>query len=222
MKSYKLTDENDQTRNGTQWGENVTHEADGLGDLCGPGWLHYYDDPLLAVLHNPIHGNFDDKTMHLWEIEAEGAIKKEGQMKSGCTKMTTTQRINIPTITNKQRIKYSILCALQVRQEKMFVEWANKWLSGEDQSEESAEEASVAAEAARAAAEAARAAAAEEEAAWAAAEAARVARDARAAWSAAEAARDARAATVAAWAAEAATEAADLDLVELAHQAMEP
>ena len=52
----KLTNENDQTYNKTQWGENITHKADGQGELCGTGWIHYYDSPLLAVLLNPIHG----------------------------------------------------------------------------------------------------------------------------------------------------------------------
>lgn len=55
MKAYKLTDENHQTRNETQWGENITHYTNGEGELCGPGWLHYYNDPLLAVLLNPVH-----------------------------------------------------------------------------------------------------------------------------------------------------------------------
>ena len=58
MIGYKLTNENHETYNGTKWGPGVTHETDGHGELCGSGWLHYYDDPLLAVLLNPIHANF--------------------------------------------------------------------------------------------------------------------------------------------------------------------
>jgi hypothetical protein len=49
LKVYKLTNENFQTFGGCQWGENITHITSGEGDLCGPGWLHYYDNPLLAA-----------------------------------------------------------------------------------------------------------------------------------------------------------------------------
>jgi hypothetical protein len=48
MKLYKLTDQNAQTMNNTQWGPGVTHETDGRWALCGPGWLHAYEHPLLA------------------------------------------------------------------------------------------------------------------------------------------------------------------------------
>ena len=43
MKLYKLTDGNNQTKNDTQWGENVTHAADGDStELCNEHWLHAY------------------------------------------------------------------------------------------------------------------------------------------------------------------------------------
>ena len=151
MKAYKLTDKHDRTRNGTQWGEGVTHETSGEGELCGHGWLHYYEDPLLALLHNPIHGNFNQITMHLWEINVDGSIKADRQMKSGCTKMTTLRRIELPVITRAQRVKYAILCALCVCEQESFVTWANKWLSGEDRSEKSADSVLAAARANRAA-----------------------------------------------------------------------
>jgi len=39
---YKLTDSKCRTRprcrNKCLWGEGVTHEASGEGNLCGPGW----------------------------------------------------------------------------------------------------------------------------------------------------------------------------------------
>jgi hypothetical protein len=66
MKLYKLTDANGQTRNHTQWGENVQHLTSGEGSLCGKGWTHWYRSPLLAVMVNPIHGRFDLQTAQLW------------------------------------------------------------------------------------------------------------------------------------------------------------
>ena len=49
---YKLTDGDGQTRGGTQWGPGVSHSGTGKGELCGPGWIHAYEHPLIAVLLN--------------------------------------------------------------------------------------------------------------------------------------------------------------------------
>ena len=179
MKLYKLTDENDQTKNATQWGEGVTHTTDGKGDLCGPGWLHAYEDPLLAVLHNPIHGAF--KAPHLWEAEGEGEVKRDGQMKIGVTRLTTVKRIDLPVVSTVQVIAYAILCGKAVCDNVVWNQWADRWLSGEDRTEASSLTASAARYAADAAARSALAAvyaaryAAVYAAAYAAADAARAA-----------------------------------------------
>lgn len=60
MRLYKLTNQNGQTYNQTQWGENVSHSGTGQGELCGPGWIHAYTSPLLATLFNPIHAAFSN------------------------------------------------------------------------------------------------------------------------------------------------------------------
>ena len=39
------------------------------------GWLHCYSDPLLAVLLNPIHGNYDNP--RLFEAEIEGSAQEK-------------------------------------------------------------------------------------------------------------------------------------------------
>ena len=54
MKLYKLTDKNDQTHAGCQWGENVTVETSGKGDLCdrGPRILD-----TVRVAHNMIESD---------------------------------------------------------------------------------------------------------------------------------------------------------------------
>jgi len=110
---YKLTNENDQTYDGCQWGKNITVKTSGEGELCGPGWTHWYTDPLLAVLLNPIHGNFDLSTAHLWEGEGE-VVLEDGGLKVGCKVATTMRRIKMPVISVKQRIRFGILCALAV------------------------------------------------------------------------------------------------------------
>jgi len=218
---YKLTDENDRTRGGTQWGENVSHSGTGEGELCSPGWIHAYTHPLLAVLLNPIHASFVNP--HLWECEGSGAIKTDHGLKIGMQHCRTIRRIETPVVSLEQRIQFVILCALTVYDEPWFAAWANAWLSGSDRSQSSANKAWEAAEAAaaRAAAAAAAARAAAAAAAWAA--------EAWAAEAAAEAAAAAAraAAAAAAWAEEAAAEAAaiiaaagpSIDLIALAIEA---
>jgi hypothetical protein len=206
---YKLTDKNGQTRGGTQWAAGVSHSATGDKDqpLCSDGWIHAYEHPLLATLLNPIHANFSSP--RLWEAEGEiGA--RDGQLKCGCRKLTTTREIPLPEVTTEQRIKFAILYAREVCKSKEFLDWSDKWLSGEDRTEKSA------AEAARAAAEAEAWAAAR--AAWAAEAWAAEAWAAEAeAWAAEAAAR--AAAEAEAWAAEAEATNSNISLIELAEKA---
>ena len=199
---YKLTNQNLQTHGGYQWEPGVARETDGEGNLCGPGWLHYYHDPLLAVLLNPIHADIEDPI--LWEAEAEGAHKDDNGLKGGCTRLTLIRQIDLPQFTTEQRIRFGILCAKAACADPAWNAWADRWLSGADMSVDAAARAAWAAE--RAAWAAARAAAAAERAAAAAAERAAAAAAARAAWAAA---RAAWAAERAAWAAERAERAAE-------------
>jgi len=152
---YKLTDENGQTYNKTQWAEGTTHTTNGEGDLCGPGWIHAYTDPLLAVLLNPLHANFRSPIM--WEAEGEIG-KTDNGLKVGTTKLTTLRKIPLPEITREQRITFAILCVKEVCSNQNWNKWADCWLNGTDRTEKAA--AAWAAAAAEAAAEA-RAAAAE-------------------------------------------------------------
>ena len=198
---YKLTDKSMQTHNGFQWTLNKTETADGKGDLCGPGFLHAYTDPLLAVLLNPIHANIDSPRL----FRADGTIKKTDHgLKAGCMEMTLLEELPLPAINSVQRIAFGILCAKEVCKDADWVTWADNWLSGKDRT----------AEAARAA-RAARAAEAEAEAAAEAAEAV---------WAetaAAEAAEAVWAETAAAEAAAEAAEAGAIDLITIARKAME-
>ncbi len=181
-KLYKLTDSCGKTRNDTQWGPGVSHSGTGKGELCGPGWIHAYEHPLIAVLMNPIHANF--KNPRLWEAAGEVGLR-DGQLKCGCKTLTTVREIPLPSITSEMRVRFAILCAKEVcASYSAWNAWADKWLSGEDRSEAAAWAAAEAAWAAQAAA------------AWAAAWAAEAAasatyRSARSAGAAAEAAAEA-------------------------------
>ena len=196
---YKLTDQNLQTHGGYQWEPGVARETDGRGNLCGPGWLHYYHDPLLSALLNPIHADIADPV--LWEAEAEGLHRDDRGLKGGCTRLTLLRRIELPQITTEQRIRFGILCAKVICDNPAWNAWADRWLDGSDRSVETAWEAWAAADAAAAEAAARAARAVAQATAWAAWEAA---------WAAWEAARTA----------EAAAESTLLDLRAIAHEAL--
>lgn len=151
--AYKLTNQFGKSHSETQWGENVTHTTNGGGELCGAGWLHYYEHPLLAVLLNPVHADF--WPARLWECRPEGSIKHDRGLKSGCTQLTTLREIPLPEVTPEQRVRFAIFCALAVNRSPAFVAWAEKWVSGADRTGESAEWAAVSVKRAAEAAESA-------------------------------------------------------------------
>lgn len=133
---YKLTDKDNRTRPGmyneTFWGEGVTHTELGAKELCGPGWIHAYTSPILAVLLNRAHANFDEKTMQLWGCQAEVGLRRADKI--GCTVLTTVKKIDFPVFTLIQKQAFAILVAKAVYREDSFQLWADGWLSGKDRS----------------------------------------------------------------------------------------
>ena len=212
----KLTDQNGQTHGNTQWGEGITHATDGNGRMCGPGWIHFYPDALIAPLANPIHADFHNPRM--WEVRMEGEIQHE-PLKSGGTKCTTLRELLYPEMPIAVNVRWAILCAQAGGYtEPTWDTWAQAWLSDQNRS---AEAAKVAWEAPHVAWAAAWAAVEAAHVPWAAAEAAKVA-EVAAEWAAAEAAKVVwAAAKVAEVAAEWAEAEAAVDVISLAHQAYE-
>jgi len=192
-KYYKLTDRKMQTYGGFQWTLGGWQEAKGnlTKELCSDAWLHCYDSPLLAILHNPIHANITNP--RLFEVEVGGETKDDGEIKRGFHRMRLVKEISLPEITKNQKQAYGILCAKEVYKGKSWNEWADNWLNGKYRSKRAARAAAHAAHAAYAAAHAAHAADA-----------------------AAHAAHAADAAAAAAYAAD----AAKLDLVKIAEKAV--
>ena len=131
MRCYKLTDKNYCTYGGMKWGEGVTHEIavpDITQPLCTKYWLHAFIDPRLAVIFNPIYSNYSPPI--LWEAEAEGYIKYDGQSELGCTKLTTIKKIPLPKIPLKKIVEFANWCALKVYPDECFKYWAENWLDG--------------------------------------------------------------------------------------------
>jgi hypothetical protein len=115
-----------------------------MGPLCGPGWIHFYDDPLLAVFLNPVHADFSNP--RLWECEVSGEIRNDRGLKFGAQTLTTLWEITpVPEVTLEQRIRFAIFCALEVCKDPGFVRWADRWLDSSDRSSESARAAESAA-----------------------------------------------------------------------------
>ncbi len=129
---WKLTDQLGRTYNDTQWGPGIEHSAPGDGPLCSSAWIHGYRDPILGVLLNPIHANFDRP--RLWRCEAIVGI--DDGTKLGCTWLRTVEEVPLPEVTTEQRVRFAILAAKQVCTDERWLAWAEGWLSGQDRSYE--------------------------------------------------------------------------------------
>lgn len=207
-RAWKILNPDLTTHMGCQWVPGEWKKVEGTGPLCSKGWLHGYRDARLAVLHNPIHANYDPYV--LWIAEVKGKVLHEDYMKSGWSEMRLIEPLAVPAVTTEQRIRYAIKCAWCVNNNPVWRKWAVDWIREENRSRQRAEQVWRVMWVETAAAEAAEAEeAAVGAAAWATAEAA--ARSAAgaagaAAWAAAAAAKAAEAAVAARWT----TEARDL------------
>lgn len=163
---YKLTDQMLCTHGGYQWALGEWRETDGTGNLCGPGWLHAYSNPLLALLINPVHA--DIKSPRLWRAEGDGQTRDDRGLKLGFTRLRIIEEMPLPTITNEQRVMFAIRCAIEAgADDPDWMAWALHYIDGSDRTKEAA--AWVAREWAAAWAAAAPAEAAAAAVAWAAA-----------------------------------------------------
>jgi hypothetical protein len=119
MICYKLTDARMRTHGGYQWTLGEKRTTDGAGGLCGPGFLHFYLDPYLAILLAPLHVNFGSGA-RLFRAKAGGAIKHDRGLKAGASELTLLEEIPLPNPTLKQRAAFAKLCA----------KWANEAARG--------------------------------------------------------------------------------------------
>jgi hypothetical protein len=136
MKAYKLTNQNLQTHKSYQWKLGEKRTTSGEGELCGPGWLHFYTDPRLAVILNPIHAGINNP--RLFEVEVGGQCKEDRGVKVGYTEATLIKEIPLPEIPIEKKIEFAIRCSLVTAPTKQYVEWAKNWLNGTDRSESAA------------------------------------------------------------------------------------
>ena len=143
---YKLTRQDNTTSGDTtlEWGAGVSHTATGPGTkLCSPDVIHAYTHPLLAVLLNPIHADYQNPK--LWRCEGDVVADDHG-LKVGVKTLTTIEVLPLPVVTTEQCVKFAILCAKQVCKDEKWHTWADRWLSGEDRAAARAAEAEAAAD----------------------------------------------------------------------------
>jgi hypothetical protein len=84
---------------------------------------------------NPAHAAVEDPI--LWECVTYGKHKKE-PLKSGCKRLMTTRKIEIPVFTLEQKVCFGILCSLEVYKAPDYVLWATNYLNGKDRSDNAA------------------------------------------------------------------------------------
>jgi hypothetical protein len=140
MIAYKWVRKNLTTYNGFQLEIGLWETTSGEGGLCGPGWLHAFRTPLLAVLHKPVCDlrNYDD----LYEVEIDGEIKDE-DFKLGATRIRLIRQIEPPVLTTDQIVEYAIRVIQKAMQITcisipVWFEWATRWLDGSDRSKNAA------------------------------------------------------------------------------------
>jgi len=136
---YKLTKQDLTTYNDTKWVLNEWKETSGLGGLCNSGWLHCYTNPLLAILLNPIHA--DINSPKLFKCEVEGKWLTDHGLKEGWTRMRIIEEMEVPQLSEINKIAFGILCALEVNNDEKWVTWANNWLENKDRSKKPAADA---------------------------------------------------------------------------------
>jgi hypothetical protein len=138
-KLYKLTNQDMRTHDNTQWVLGEWKETDGqLSGLCNGSWLHAYQDPYIAALMNPYHGNFTNP--RLFEAEGDGEFLDDYGMKCGVTKLRLVKEIPLPVITDEQRLSIAIKCLVALQRyintevSGKITEWTTNWLSNKDRS----------------------------------------------------------------------------------------
>lgn len=127
-----VTDQNNTTWRNIQWGENVSHSEE------NPNY-HFvvYNSTLVASYLYPCYELIENPK--LWNAIGENPENTLETFRSKFSKLTTINECSIELPTNEQRINFGILCAVNVVQYPPFLDWAFKYLKGEDETKESAE-----------------------------------------------------------------------------------
>jgi hypothetical protein len=137
MKYYKLLSKEMNSYNDTKWEIGVPISILKEGNtMCSDEVLHCYNHPFLAAFLNPIHVNI--KEPFLFEISVDEIVNTDG-LKFASKSQTLLKEIPLPEISREQKIEIAIRITKTVYKNEKWNLWADKWLSGEDRSKESAD-----------------------------------------------------------------------------------
>jgi hypothetical protein len=127
---YLVTDYNDMTERGVEWGTDITHEE------TNPNFpFSVYDHIPTALFMHPAYEGIQKPK--IWEAVSENPQKIGFYFET--TKLTTTKIALQPPITRSHRVTFAILCCLQIIQNPIFKKWAINYLRGIDTNKETAE-----------------------------------------------------------------------------------
>jgi hypothetical protein len=136
--AYKLVDQYGYSRRGlsgeTMWlpvGTKVRPTGEG-SEPCGPGVLHGYIAPEVALLVNPIHAKVQDP--RILKIESDQPWETDGLKRWTRGQCTTLDELAMPVLTTDERVAWAICLSPH----ESTRQWAINWLSGKDRSVASA------------------------------------------------------------------------------------
>lgn len=142
-RAYKLVDQDGYTRRGdtgeTLWlpvGKTVEPTGEG-SKPCGPGVLHGYIIPEVAMLGNPIHAATPNPRLLL--IESNESWSTDGFKRWTTGDCTVLEECSVSDRPIEEIVAWAICTAMHPHTCK----WAVSWLSGEDRSVGSAWEVSI-------------------------------------------------------------------------------
>ena len=132
---YKLLRPNWTTHNGHKWELNKTQTIDKPGNtLCSDKVFHAYRSARLAVLLNPIHASYDPFIM----VECDTPeIAADDWLKIGIKQITILKEIEKPELSQRQKVKFAIMCEQKVRHLRKpitrYDSWADTFLTENDE-----------------------------------------------------------------------------------------
>jgi len=118
MKLYKLTDQNGNTQNNTNWIPKTTHEKQSCSnpELCSANVYHAYTNANWTLFINPIHADISNPRM----FECSGDIVVSDWGKLGCFKKTSKKELQMPAWYTNQKtrkqvqVMFAVLCTESV------------------------------------------------------------------------------------------------------------
>lgn len=129
-----LTDHNNRSIDGQQWGERITHQAMGLSHEFEHGTIRCYASANAAALMNAQFERF--RLPRAWEVKVDAEAESDGGVVE-CHAATTVRQISLPALTGQHHAVFAVLCARVAYggdNAAAFGDWAASWLAGEDAS----------------------------------------------------------------------------------------